>query len=118
MMAQNTEKWVLGDLTVKFSPEYPIATSNVFRLVQSLDLAKRAVRSAIDSLDTISTATAAPTAKKVPTPPPQRVELGGHRQQGPPVAKPQAPAIAEIPYVALRYHFHLPNLADGGALAD
>ena len=55
-MAQNTLSITSGNLTVKYSPKYPIGGSEITKLETSLDLARHALKKAIDVLHRIETA--------------------------------------------------------------
>jgi len=58
-MAQNTERGMMGDLTIRDSPEHPINADDASKLARALDLARRAVpRAAVEALDAVSAASA------------------------------------------------------------
>ena len=57
-MAQNTLSITSGNLTIKYSPMYPIEGAEVTKLENSLDLARRALKKAIDVLHRIEMAKA------------------------------------------------------------
>jgi hypothetical protein len=102
-MAQNTERWPIGNLMIRYSPEYPIDAGHASKLDRSLSLATRAVRRAIEMLDEVSSATevmARPGSSDRPMIGRQRFGAG------------QA-FVPEVPYLALRYHFRLPGLSPG-----
>jgi hypothetical protein len=84
-MAQNTEAITLDHLKIKYSPEFPITRAHAEKLRRALEIATRALRRSIELLRPIEDAA---------------------------MLSPQA--LAELPYIVLRLHFHFPKLESLG----
>jgi len=82
-MAQNTERFTSGNLTIKYSPQFPLKPDARMKLKCSFDLAVRALKATIEALDAIGS----------------QPELSLFPMQ----------AVNEAAYKVLRGHFHLPE---------
>src|SRR5262249_53550729 len=82
-MAQNTEQFTSGNLTIKYSKNFPLQADARMKLKCSFDLAVRALKSSIEALDTIGS----------------QPEMSLSLMQ----------VVNDAAYQVLRGHFHLPE---------